>query len=244
MAKFKRVIMLLGLVIILFFTLLSIYASFIGAPKAKELFNSLPLKVFWLALLLWLVIWLIAFPKFTKMTPIALIHTGALLILVGGIWSSETGHQMQRRLFTNDKYRSGRVIVEKGKIQNKMASKNKKALIELPFHIGLEDFSIEYYEPTETSNPPTVKDYISNIKVIDNGKVIAAKKIEVNKPLHYGGYYFLQYDHGRRDGNPYIVLDVISDSGIGLVFVGYIFLCIGLFWQLWSKAFKARNSKT
>jgi len=236
--------MLLGLVIILFFTLLSIYASFIGASKAKELFNSLPLQIFWFLLLLCPVIWLIAFPKFTKTTPLVLIHVGALLILVGGIWSSETGNRVQRRLFGNDKYQAGTVIVEKGKMQNKMALKNDNGLIELPFHLGLKDFTIEYYEPAETDDMPIVKDYLSNIKVIENGKVVAAKNIEVNKPLHYGGYYFLQYDHGQRNGNPYIVLDVVSDSGIGLVFGGYIFLCIGLFWQLWSKAFKAGDNKT
>jgi len=79
-----------------------------------------------------------------------------------------------------------------------------------------------------------VKDYVSNIKVIQDEKTVAAKKIEVNKPLHYGGYYFYQSSYDEKAGQ-YTILSVSSDLGLGLVFGGYLFLAVGVFWQLWFK---------
>lgn len=236
MNRFKRIIMWLALVAVVTLIVLSVYSAFIGAGHAKALFNSIALQIFWFVLLFCLITSLIVFPRFTKAAPIALIHVAGILVLIGGMWSSVGGHCMQRSLFKNDKYQAGRIIVEKGKMQNKMVLKNYKGFAKLPFRIALEDFTIEYYESDLAQKMP--RDYFSDVKVIENSRAVASKKIEVNKPLHYGGYYFLQQDYGNRDGNPYTVLDVVSDSGISLVFGGYIFLCAGLFWQLWPKALK------
>jgi hypothetical protein len=218
---------------------LSVYSAFIGAQDAKELFNSIPLQIFWLALFLSLIISITAIPQLRKNTPLLLIHIGALLVLAGGMWSSKTGHQIQRRLFKNDKYEAGKIMVEKGKMQNLTSLENYIGLIELPFSLALEEFTIEYYDAKpDRADMRMPKGFYSDIKVIENDKVAASKRIAVNRPLHYGGYYFLQYDWGYRDSNPYTVLSVVSDSGIGLVFGGYIFLCVGVFQQLWSRAFK------
>lgn len=240
MESFKRTLMWILLGFLGLLVAISVYSAFIGAQASRELFNSLQMQVFWFVLWLLLVISLIAIPQLTRKTALALIHIGAILILTGSIWSSETGHRIQRRLLENNKYQAGQIIVEKGGKRNLMVLKNYMGMIELPFSLVLEDFTIEYYQA-----PPTMpdmrmpRDFISDIKVIDANEVVAAKKIEVNKPLHYGGYYFLQADYGSFEGNPYTVLNVVSDSGIDLVFGGYVFLCIGLFWHLWSKAFRA-----
>jgi ResB-like family len=78
----------------------------------------------------------------------------------------------------------------------------------------------------------SVKDYLSDVEVVKDNKVITRKSIEVNKPLHYGGYLFYQqdYDHER---DQYTVLGVTNDRGLGIVFLGYILLCAGVFWQFW-----------
>ena len=83
---------------------------------------------------------------------------------------------------------------------------------------------------------------VSDIKVIEDDMVVAGKNIEVNKPLHYGGYYFYQFSYDDKAGQ-YTVLSVASDSGLGLVFGGYLFLTVGVFWQLWSRKnlFAQRN---
>ena len=43
--------------------------------------------------------------------------------------------------------------------------------------------------------------------------------LEVNRPLHYGGYRFFQSDYGYLDnGRPYTILTVTSDSGQTLIY--------------------------
>lgn len=78
-----------------------------------------------------------------------------------------------------------------------------------------------------------VRDYISELEVVDpNGTVLAKKDIEVNHPLHYGGYHFYQSSYDARAGR-YTVLQVVSDTGIKIVFAGYWLLCIGVVWHMW-----------
>jgi len=99
---------------------------------------------------------------------------------------------------------------------------------ELPFSIRLKEFRVDYYEPTSGA----VRDYISSLAVIENDKTVAEKDVEVNHPLHYGGYYFYQYSYDTQAGQ-YSVLMVVSDTGLGLVYAGYVMLCVGVIWHFW-----------
>ncbi|MFA7485264.1 MAG: cytochrome c biogenesis protein ResB [Phycisphaerae bacterium] len=238
MVRFKRILMRLMLGLIVLFAGLSVYSAFIGPAAAKELFGSSAMLIFWGLSLICIFVCLVLFPQLTRRPPLALIHIGALLIILGGLWSSEQGHSIQRNLLKNAKYQTGELIVEKGKMQNIMAVQNYSEWAWLPFYLALEDFTIKHYEPADACEMPVVRQYLSSVKIIEQDQVVSSKQIRVNKPLRYGGYYFLQQDWGLREGNPYSVFTVVSDSGIGLIFGGYIFLGIGLFWSLWSKAFK------
>jgi hypothetical protein len=79
----------------------------------------------------------------------------------------------------------------------------------------------------------TIKDYISQVRVVTKGG--PKKAIEVNRPFHYGGYYFYQSSYGldSETHKPYTVLTVVSDRGLNLVFLGYAALFVGLAWHLW-----------
>ncbi|MGD0572487.1 MAG: cytochrome c biogenesis protein ResB [Sedimentisphaerales bacterium] len=77
-----------------------------------------------------------------------------------------------------------------------------------------------------------VRTYISDVGVVKDNKIIVRKSIEVNKPLHYGGYLFYQQGYDT-DAGRYTVLGVTSDKGLGIVFLGYILLCAGVFWHFW-----------
>ena len=77
-----------------------------------------------------------------------------------------------------------------------------------------------------------IKDYKSDLAVLVEGDIVKRQIIEVNKPLHYGGYDFYQSSYDQERGS-YTVLSVVSDSGLWLVYVGYILLCSGVIWQLW-----------
>jgi len=77
-----------------------------------------------------------------------------------------------------------------------------------------------------------VKDYYSDLQVLEDGKVVTEKTIEVNDPLYYGGYHFYQHSYDKK-GEQYSVLSVSSDSGLYLVYTGYILLMIGIIWLMW-----------
>ncbi len=80
--------------------------------------------------------------------------------------------------------------------------------------------------------PRMIRDYFSDVAVIENGKEAAGKTIEVNHPLHYKGYHFYQHSYDSEAGK-YTVLSVTSDSGLYVVYAGYWMLCCGVAWQLW-----------
>jgi len=78
-----------------------------------------------------------------------------------------------------------------------------------------------------------ISDYISELEVTDKeGKVVAAKDIEVNHPLRYGGYHFYQSSYDAKAGR-YTILSVHSDAGLAIVYTGYWMLCLGVIWHLW-----------
>jgi|GEM_PF-3178127 len=80
-----------------------------------------------------------------------------------------------------------------------------------------------------------IKDFISHIEVLQSGRVVTSKAVEVNRPLHHAGYYLLQASYGidPQTGRSYSVLSVVSDSGLWLVFAGYGLIIFGMVWQLW-----------
>ena len=84
-----------------------------------------------------------------------------------------------------------------------------------------------------------ISDYVSELQVISDGKVVTEKDIEVNHPLHFGGYHFYQHSYDD-EASRYTVLMVASDTGLRLVYAGYWMLCIGVFWHLWIEQIVAR----
>jgi hypothetical protein len=328
MNKFRREIMWAGLALIILLIFFSIYGAFLGAARAEEYFNRIPLTVYWIIFAVLLVAALVMFPRLVRMPGLLLMHAGCILILAGGMWGSQAGHALQKRFLGIEKVRTGRMIIYEGHSDNKVY-KNDRQYAELPFSIGLKDFRIDYYEPAyleiETgsgqnlkipaevgqeidlggklgkakivkkyrnfrmsmqdgkrvtfddphpgSNPalevqitapdgtvttqyvfsmmpgfghtqgklkltyhkPTgmaVKDYVSELEVVQDGKVVADKDIEVNHPLAFGGYHFYQADYDH-DAGQYTILTVYSDTGLRLVFIGYWMLCLGAIWHLW-----------
>ncbi|MBN2133811.1 MAG: cytochrome c biogenesis protein ResB [Sedimentisphaerales bacterium] len=81
----------------------------------------------------------------------------------------------------------------------------------------------------------TVSDYISELEIVKDRKVVAAKDIEVNHPLHYGGYHFYQSSYGEDRLGEYTVLMVVSDSGLSAVYAGYAMLIAGICWHFWGR---------
>jgi hypothetical protein len=93
------------------------------------------------------------------------------------------------------------------------------------------DFDLRY----QRTQPRAVKDYVSEVEVVKAGRVVTAKAIEVNHPLHYGGYHLYQYQIDQDTAGQYTVLQVVSDSGLNLVYGGYLMLAGGAFWHFWGR---------
>ena len=77
-----------------------------------------------------------------------------------------------------------------------------------------------------------VRDYRSALEVVEEGAVVRSRTIEVNHPLHYGGYHFYQFSYDTESGS-YTVLSVTSDAGLHVVYAGFVLLLAGLFGLFW-----------
>jgi hypothetical protein len=77
-----------------------------------------------------------------------------------------------------------------------------------------------------------VRQYVSDVEILKDGRVVLARNIEVNRPLRYGGYHFYQHSYGDQSGQ-YTVLLVASDLGLVWVYAGYAMLCAGVLWHFW-----------
>jgi hypothetical protein len=88
----------------------------------------------------------------------------------------------------------------------------------------------------------TVKDWISSLQILKSGRVIASKDIELNHPMHFGGYSFYQHFYDTEH-NRYTVLLVASDTGLNFVWAGFLMLNIGVFWHFWLRPLLKSNRK-
>ena len=138
--------MWVALVLIVFLLFLSIYGAFIGAERAKSFISRLPVVVYWSAFLLLLILGLLVFRRLVRVPGLLLIHAGCVFILAGAMWSSETGHKLQKKLFGIDKITTGQMKIYEGHSHNHVTLENDM-IQELPFSVELKDFQIEYYKP-------------------------------------------------------------------------------------------------
>lgn len=225
--KFKCALMWIALAMVVLLIILSIYGAFLGSYRAKSFFNSPALSVYWLVLTALLVTAFVFFSRPVRFPAgLFLMHGGCILVLIGAFWGSGTGLKIVNRLFGTDKIQAGQMIILEEDAENRVKLEDSDQIKELPFYIKLKEFQIEFYKPE------SVRDYISDVQVIKDGKVVAEKNIEVNHPLHFGGYHFYQSSYDAQE-HKFIVLSVVSDTGLNLVYAGYLLLGIGVFWHFW-----------
>lgn len=110
------------------------------------------------------------------------------------------------------------------------------------FDHGENELQLSYI----SREPQMIRDYFSDVVVIENEKEVVSKTIEVNHPLHYGGYHFYQHSYDSQT-HKYTILSVNSDSGLYVVYGGYWLLGFGVLWQFWLrhivKYIKGKKSK-
>jgi len=95
-------------------------------------------------------------------------------------------------------------------------------------HANPDDSLVMSYEQSP-------RDYISELEVVRDNAVVASKDIEVNHPLHHGGYHFYQHKYGQNQMGEYTILMVVSDAGLSIVYTGYAMLIVGVFLHFWGR---------
>ena len=146
MGTLRRIILWLVLAAAVVLAVLSMVGAFLGADRAKDLFNSAPLVAYWFVLAALLAAGFVFFRRLIT-SPAALgMHLGSLLVLAGAMWGSEAGHDVARAFFGSEKVPGGYMVVHEDDHENRLLDAGTMAPIaELPFAVHLKDFWIEYY---------------------------------------------------------------------------------------------------
>lgn len=96
--------------------------------------------------------------------------------------------------------------MKEGELREKL---KRYAVRPLGFSVRCDDFDVEFYE-----NSQMPKRYTSWLTVIEDGKEVLRKAIEVNDPLTYKGITFYQANYGMIPNAPgWLILKVTSASG-------------------------------
>lgn len=80
-----------------------------------------------------------------------------------------------------------------------------------------------------TRPPPAVRDYLTELTVLDDNQEKVHRTIEVNRPLRYGNYHLYQQDPIGQD---FAVVKAVRDPGWPIVLAGLLLGAAGLVLQL------------
>jgi cytochrome c biogenesis protein len=110
-------------------------------------------------------------------------HLSILIILIGGL----IGFQFSFKGFVN--------ILE-GETVDQIYERGESGEIPRPlsFSVRCDDFNITYYDLKRPEKH--VKEYTSHLTILENGKEVLKKTVQVNHPLHYKGLAFYQSSYG------------------------------------------------
>ncbi len=117
-------------------------------------------------------------------------HISILIILFGAILTSIFGIK-------------GYIQIIEGESSDKFYEYNSNRIRDLGFTVKCEKFEMELYP--DSMRP---KDYKSSLIILDKGKEILKKVIEVNKPLTYKGMTLYQSSYGEDTSSGTFILDV------------------------------------
>jgi cytochrome c biogenesis protein len=115
---------------------------------------------------------------------VPITHLSILIILIGGIIGSLYGFK-------------GHVNILEGDTIDQIFLRTKDGEIPKPidFSVRCDDFKITYYN-LPGRKEKYVKEYTSIISILENGKEVLKKTVQVNHPLHYKGLAFYQSNYG------------------------------------------------
>jgi cytochrome c biogenesis protein len=120
-------------------------------------------------------------------------HAGIVIVFVGAIIGNVFGFKSY-------------VGIPEGEEASHLDARGGKEHIDLPFSVRNNKFWVETYPNGQP------KEYSSDLSVIENGREVLRKTIEVNDPLVYKGIWFYQSSYGQA-GPPTVQVAVKKASG-------------------------------
>jgi cytochrome c biogenesis protein len=123
------------------------------------------------------------------------VHLSILVIFIGAIIGSIFGEK-------------GSVMLPEGSFTDRIyLFDGQNSQLPIGFQVRCDRFGLEYY-----SNGRTPKEYWSDLVVLQDGKEILSKTIEVNDPLKYGGFTFYQSSYQAYDGQYFVVIKNLNSG--------------------------------
>lgn len=111
-------------------------------------------------------------------------HLSLVLILIGSLIGNFWGFK-------------GFVNIPQGEETNAIFLKGTEEMLGLDFTIRCEKFEVSYYPGSDV-----VKEYLSDLVILEDGREVLRKRIQVNDPLHYKGITFYQSSYGFLPSPP------------------------------------------
>ena len=122
-------------------------------------------------------------------------HTSIIIIFLGAIIGNVLGFK-------------GYANIVEGESVRTIPTRGGTNTVDLGFAVRCNRFWVEYYPNGQP------KEYASDLSVIENGKEVLRKTIEVNDPLQYKGVWFYQSSYGAA-GASTVTVTVKEPDGTG-----------------------------
>ncbi|MEO5356120.1 MAG: cytochrome c biogenesis protein ResB [Nitrospirae bacterium YQR-1] len=123
------------------------------------------------------------------------VHISIVLILLGAVAGIKFGF-------------SGYLPLPEGESSSVAYTREDKKEHPLGFTIRCDDFTVNFYGDTDTP-----KEYMSWLSILENGKEVLSRSIEVNTPLKYKGYTFYQASYGPLEDKEGLLIFKITPMG-------------------------------
>lgn len=169
---------------------------------------------------------------FRKRYHSALFHAGCALIMTGWLIG-----QVAIRAQTPEHPVNGMMAMIDGDVSNELFTGPRLETFagRVPFSVRLEKFVVERYPSREPGEEGPVREYRSQVTLLEKDKPPRVEHVRVNHPVRVQGFYIYQMSWGPtqdRLGRPvnYTVLQFIRDPGLTVVYTGFGVLFVAALW--------------
>lgn len=89
-----------------------------------------------------------------------------------------------------------------------------------------------------------IKNFVSKVDVVKDGKVVASRAVSLNNPLIYKGYRIYQNAYRAKNSQQWQPdLLIVRDPGVPVIYVGFVLLGLGLVYASFVRPFLKRASE-